>query len=157
MNKSIKKGVGFGITSGVITTLGLMVGLYSGTHSMIAIIGGIITIAIADAFSDSLGIHISEETVERSSRKIWQSTFATFISKFFTAIIFLIPILLLSLKTAIITNIGIGMILLGIFSYELAKSKKEKPFGIIAEHIIISIGVIIITYFVGKLIGVWFG
>ena len=61
MNHSLKIGVVFGLTSGIITTLGLMVGLHSGTHSRVVVIGGIVTIAIADAFSDALGIHVSEE------------------------------------------------------------------------------------------------
>ncbi len=56
MKESLNTGISFGLTSGVITTLGLIVGLHSGTHSKLAIIGGIITIAIADAFSDALGI-----------------------------------------------------------------------------------------------------
>ena len=32
MKESLKTGISFGLTSGVITTLGLMVGLHSGTH-----------------------------------------------------------------------------------------------------------------------------
>ncbi len=39
MKHSIKTGVSFGLTSGIITTLGLMVGLNSSTHSRIAVIG----------------------------------------------------------------------------------------------------------------------
>ena len=50
MNHSVKIGFCFGSTSGIITTLGLMVGLNSGTHSKLVVIGGILTIAIADAF-----------------------------------------------------------------------------------------------------------
>ena len=33
MRTSLKIGFSFGLTSGVITTLGLMVGLHAGTHS----------------------------------------------------------------------------------------------------------------------------
>ncbi|MBH0196170.1 MAG: hypothetical protein HP494_11385, partial [Nitrospira sp.] len=62
MKASWKTGLSFGLTSGVITTLGLMVGLHSGTHSRAIVIGGILTIAIADAMSDALGIHVSEES-----------------------------------------------------------------------------------------------
>ena len=62
MKDSLRTGISFGLTSGIITTLGLMVGLHSGTHSRVIVIGGILTIAIADAFSDALGIHISEES-----------------------------------------------------------------------------------------------
>ena len=38
-----------------------MIGLYSGTNPRGVVIGGILTIAIADSLSDALGIHISEE------------------------------------------------------------------------------------------------
>jgi hypothetical protein len=58
----MKVGFSFGLTSGIITTLGLMVGLSSGTHLKLAVIGGILTIAIADSFSDAMGIHVSEES-----------------------------------------------------------------------------------------------
>lgn len=40
MKHSLKVGFSFGVTSGIITTLGLMVGLHSGTHSKVVIIGG---------------------------------------------------------------------------------------------------------------------
>ena len=56
MKPSFKTGFSFGLTSGVITTLGLMVGLHSGTHSRSVVIGGILTIAVADAMSDALGM-----------------------------------------------------------------------------------------------------
>jgi len=61
MKDSLRTGISFGLTSAVITTLGLMVGLHSGTGSRLVVLGGILTIAIADAFSDALGIHISEK------------------------------------------------------------------------------------------------
>ena len=87
MKISIRKGIGFGLTSGIITTLGLIVGLNSGTRSKLVILGGIIIIAVADAFSDSLGIHISEESErKRKQKQIWESTLATFISKLIVAL-----------------------------------------------------------------------
>jgi hypothetical protein len=60
MKESLRTGISFGLTSGTITTLGLMIGLYSGTNSRGIVIGGILTIAIAIAhpLSDALGIHV---------------------------------------------------------------------------------------------------
>lgn len=70
---SLKTGLSFGLTSGIITTLGLMVGLHSGTHSKLVVAGGIVTIAVADAFSDALGMHVSQESEnQHSSREIWK-------------------------------------------------------------------------------------
>ncbi len=80
MKHSLKTGLGFGVTSGTITTLGLMVGLNSGTQSQIAVIGGILTIAIADTFSDSLGIHVSKKFENRYSiKEVWEATITTFL------------------------------------------------------------------------------
>jgi len=152
MNHSWKVGFNFGITLAVITTLGLMMGLESATKSELAVVGGILT--IADACSDALGIHISEEGENKHTKKeVWQSTFSTFFFKFIFASIFIIPFLLLEMNAAIITNIVIGGVLLSIFSYKL--SRKEKPIKVMFKHLILA-AVIIISYFVGKLVGIYF-
>ena len=156
MNGSYRTGFSFGVTSGIITTLGLMIGLQSGTQSKLAVIGGILTIAIADAFSDSLGIHISSESNNKTQKQIWQSTFATFIAKFFFALTFLIPVLLFQLSTAMIVSIFWGLLLLSILSYYIAKKEDAKPWKVILEHISIAIIVVVITHFLGNLIRIWF-
>ncbi len=157
MKKSIRKGFGFGLTSGIITTLGLMVGLSAGTHSKKVVLGGILLIAIADALSDALGMHISEEAESKQNtvKQIWASTLSTVSSKFIFALSFAIPILLFSLQTAILVSIVWGLLLLTTFSYIVAKGRKEKPFNAIFEHILIAILVVIITYFVGNWISTW--
>lgn len=153
MKESLKRGFSFGLTSGIITTLGLMVSLHSGTHSQRLVIGGILTIAIADALSDALGIHISEESENKHKEKeIWESTFSTFFAKLFVALTFVVPPLLFDLSLAIILSIIWGLSLLGIFSYFIAKAEKIKPGKVIAEHWSIAVIVIIITHYIGDLI-----
>jgi len=146
-------GFSFGLTSGIITTLGLIVGLNAGTESRIAVIGGILVIAIADAFSDALGIHVSEESENKhSTREIWESTVSTFITKFVIATTFIIPILLLPLSRAIIASVVWGLFLLGIFSYFVSGEEGESPWKAVAEHLIIAVIVIFLTNYVGACI-----
>jgi len=157
MKHSLKTGFSFGLTSGIITTLGLMVGLHSGTHSRLVVIGGILTIAIADAFSDALGIHVSEEAENKhTTKEIWESTISTFLSKFVFAITFVIPILLFQLSTAIIISVIWGLSLLCIFSLYMAKEQKVRAWKVVAEHLIIALVVIIITHYAGDWIGTTF-
>lgn len=157
MKHSYRIGFSFGITSGIITTLGLMIGLYSGTSSRLAVIGGILTIAIADAFSDSLGIHISEESENYHSQKeIWISTLSAFFSKFIFSLTFLVPIFLFELSLAIVVNIIWGLCALSFLSYWLAKEQKRSALKVISEHLMIAVIVIGVTYWIGKWISITF-
>lgn len=157
-NHSMRVGLSFGLTSGIITTLGLMVGLNSGTHSRLVVLGGILTIAIADAFSDALGIHVSEESENKHTPgEIWTSTFSTFFSKFFTALTFLVPVLLFELQTAVRVAVVWGLLLLSLFSLRIAREQNVKPWKVIAEHLSIAVIVIIATHYIGSLISSVFG
>jgi vacuolar iron transporter family protein len=157
MREALKTGFSFGITSGIITTLGLMVGLAEGTNSKIAVIGGIITIAVADAMSDALGIHVSEESENSNSNKeIWASTFSTFASKLLISTTFLAPVILLPLSLAINISILWGAFLLSSFSYFLAKQNNRKPIKVIAEHLFVATLVIVITFYLGGFINSYF-
>ena len=139
------------MTSGVITTLGLMVGLHSGTHSRVVVLGGIMTIAIADAFSDAIGIHISEESKEGSTEQhVWVATLSTFLSKLLFALTFVVPVLLFELSTAIVVSVAWGLSVLGVLSYKIAEFQGTNPWKVIIEHVLIAVVVITITHFVGN-------
>ncbi|MBD3264836.1 MAG: hypothetical protein GF375_07015 [Candidatus Omnitrophica bacterium] len=155
---SLKAGFSFGVTSGIITTLGLMVGLNSGTHSRLAVIGGVLTIAVADSLSDSLGIHISEESENHHTHKeVWVSTISTLVSKLAFALSFLVPILLFELSTAIVISLIWGGFMLSFLSYCIARGKGTNPWRAVGEHLFIALLVINITHFVGKWISLNFG
>lgn len=158
MDHSLKTGMTFGLASGTITTLGLMVGLHAGTHSRLVIIGGIFTIAISDAFSDAVGIHISEESENvHTPKQIWTSTIATFLSKFVFSLTYVIAVILFELSTAIVINIIWGILLLTSISYIIAKEQKESPWKVIGEHLLIFAVVLLSTHFVGVKISQIFG
>ncbi|MBN2603639.1 MAG: hypothetical protein JXA91_05875 [Candidatus Thermoplasmatota archaeon] len=158
MKHSLKVGFSFGLTSGIITTLGLMVGLNSGTNSKLAVLGGILTIALADAFSDALGIHVSEESENtHNAKEIWESTLSTFFFKFIIASSFIIPVLLLGLTPAIIVSIVYGLFLLTVLSYTMAKNQNTKPWKVILEHLSIALIVILAAQYLGEWISMTFG
>ena len=148
--ESLRTGFSFGLTSGIITTLGLMVGLQAGTHSRLAVIGGVLTIAIADAFSDALGIHVAEEAeIKHTPAEIWASTLFTFVSKFIVAMSFIVPVLLAPLEQAVLISVIYGLALLALFSYFLARLEKSAPWHVILEHVFIAAVVIFLAHYVG--------
>lgn len=151
MRHSIEVGLSFGLTSGTITTLGMIVGLHAGTHSRPVVLGAILLIAIADAMSDALGIHVSEETEqEHSHREIWISTAATFLSKFIFALTFVVPFLLLSLSAAIYASVAWGLAIIVVTSLLLARRRRVRAAAVVFEHLATASVVILLTRLVGN-------
>ena len=158
MKLSARKGFSFGLTSGVTTTVGLIVGLNSSTHSALAVIGGILVIAIADALSDAMGMHVSEESENMHSvREVWESTLATFASKFVFALTFVVPFLMLPLQAAVAASVAWGLALIAVFSFHMARKEKASGFRVVLEHLAIAVLVVIVTYYVGGWVAVLFG
>ncbi len=150
MKHTLKTGLSFGLTSAIITTLGLMVGIYSGTGSRGTVLGSILIIAIADALSDSLGIHMSEESENKHTpREIWESTLYTFLSKFIFASTFLVPVIIFGLELAVMISVIWGLLLLILFSFYLAKNEGTSPGKVIFEHVFVAMVVILATHSVG--------
>jgi VIT1/CCC1 family predicted Fe2+/Mn2+ transporter len=153
-----RTGLFFGATSGVITTIGLIVGLNSGTSSIRAVLGGILVIAVADAMSDALGIHLAEEADPNTDHAhVWAATIMTFVTKFVFSISFAVPLLLLPLTTAVAVSVVWGLLVIVILSYFLARSQKESPLYIIAEHLGIAILVLVFSHYIGVWVAATFG
>ena len=153
-----RTGLFFGATSGVITTIGLLTGLHAGTQSLAAVLGGILVIAVADAMSDALGMHLAEESDPLTTHgHVWYATISTFLTKFVFAISFAVPLLLLPLGLAVWASIAWGMLVIAVLSYFLARTQGEKPVSVIAEHLGIAILVVVLSHLIGGWVGARFG
>lgn len=158
MRQAFKTGASFGLTSGVLTTLGLIVGLYAGTRSKLAVVGGIFTVAVADALSDALGMHLHEEAEnQHTPQQIWAASGATFITKLVTSLSFLVPLFTLELPAAVVASVVWALVLLAWLSYRLAVAQGESPWRAIAEHLTIAAAVVLITHLVGVWVARTFG
>jgi len=149
-NPGARTGLFFGATSGVITTIGLIAGLHAGTKSVAAVLGGILVIAVADAMSDALGIHLAEEAdPDTTQNHIWSATISTFIAKFAFAITFAVPVLLLPLLPAVIASVIWGILVIAVLSYFIARSQQAPALAIIGEHVAIAVIVVAASHYIG--------
>lgn len=139
----------FGVTTAIITNLGLIAGLYFSANAKVNIIGSILVIAVADNISDSLGIHIYQETENMSTKEVWLSTFTNFMARFLVSLFFISIVIIFPLSSATIYLMILGIFLLGVISYIIARGKKINPYRAIAEHIVIAVIVIIVSRYLG--------
>lgn len=150
-NKGARTGIFFGATSGVITTLGLIVGLNAGTNSLAAVLGGIFVVAVADSMSDALGMHLAQESdPDASSAVIWSATIWTFVTKLFVALSFAVPLLTLPLQLAVYVSVCWGLIVIISLSAYLGRMQKTAILPVVAEHVVIAIVVVAISHLIGS-------
>ncbi|MBW3020988.1 hypothetical protein KY334_06855 [Candidatus Woesearchaeota archaeon] len=152
MKEAFKRGLSFGMISGIITVLGILVGMYSLSHSRLYVFGSILLVAFADSLSDAFGMHISEESVTKNKNNIWKATYSTLMTKMVISLSFLVPILIFPLNFAIMASSLWGVLLITLVSYRLAKKNKTRVFTTISEHLSITFIVIVLTYYLGQFI-----
>jgi len=146
---AIRSGLGFGVTSGILTTLGIIVGLTALGATQIIIIGGILTIAISDTISDSIGMNIAQRNSGCTSwRKAWSATLATFLSKSMVTISFILPQIIFSTVIALIVSCAWGALLLLLLSIGIAAQQKTWAGRIFVEYLIATALALAITYHV---------
>ena len=152
MKESWRSGLGFGVTSGIVTTAGLIVGLGSGTHSTLAVLGGIVALAVSDGLSEAMGLHVAKKAENAPKRDALESTLGLLASKFFTTLTFAIPILLTNLKTALVIDVVWGLLLLAALTAGLPDHGNRGVWREVAEHEAIAIVVIAAAYATGLLV-----
>ncbi|MGB8656613.1 MAG: hypothetical protein WCE90_02365 [Candidatus Zixiibacteriota bacterium] len=140
----------FGATSAIVTSLAFIVGLFRNANPKPAIIGSLLVIAIADNISDSLGIHVYQESQLLSSKVIRASTFFNFLTRFMVMLIFILLVAFLPMGYAVIFSIAYGISLLAILSYLIARGQKVNPHRAILQHVAIAVLVVTVSNFLGK-------
>jgi VIT1/CCC1 family predicted Fe2+/Mn2+ transporter len=140
----------FGATSAIITCLAFIISLGKITNSKYTIIGSLLIIAIADNISDSLGIHIYQESDLKRTEIIRISTFFNFITRFFVVFVFIIFILFLPLFYASVLSLIWGISLLIVLSYYIAREQKINPYKAILEHIGIAVVVVLASNYLSE-------
>ena len=141
----------FGATSGIMTNLGLIVGLDTLQHPKMSIIGAILVIALADNISDSMGIHLYKEHEATTSREIWFSTLTNFLARFAVSLTFILIVAVLPIKPAVLCALVWGLTLLALMSYTSAKERGMNPCLAVIEYILISVIVVVCS----KIAGHW--
>jgi vacuolar iron transporter family protein len=136
----------FGATSAVITSLAVIIGLSRTANPVIGITTALVVIAIADNISDSFGIHVHQESQKESIKEVRKTTFTNFVTRVVVVAIFVLPVILLPVKAAVIFSILFGMAVISIISYLVAKEQKAKPFKVVFQHLLITALVIVGSY-----------
>ena len=146
----------FGSSAAIITDISLIAGLGSVRASKAAILGGLLTIALADNISDSLGIHLYKESEGCGERLSLLATILNFVSRLLISLSFVVIVLAFPLSQSILVGIIWGLSLLTLISYLITRSNNENSISEILKHVLVAVFVILLSRYVGCLIADYF-
>jgi VIT1/CCC1 family predicted Fe2+/Mn2+ transporter len=141
----------FGGPAAIVTSMGLIVGLDAATVTKAAVIESLLIIALADNLTDSLSVHIYQESERLAERQAFRNTVANFFTRLFTSSTFVIILLFSRMPFAVYACVIWGFVLLSGLSYLLAKVRRVDPVSEIVKHSAIAVVVIGVS----RAIGMW--
>ena len=146
------QGLTFGIMDGVITCLGVIMGL-SAAGSKVFLLLAVLSVGLADAMADAAAFHVGQETEKNHKKKeVRKATVLTFIGVFGGFLLLGIPILFLELFQAILVSGVAGMAILAVLGYWVAALNPDHHRGrLMWEYVAMGLFVAIVSFLVGRL------
>jgi VIT1/CCC1 family predicted Fe2+/Mn2+ transporter len=144
--------VSFGSPAAIVTSMALIVGLGAETVTRAAIVGSLLIIAVADNLTDSLSVHIYQESERLAQRQAFRTTLANYAARLGTALSFVALFIVLPPPVATYACVAWGFALLSGLTYLLARARNVKPFAEIIKHAGVAVAVILIGRVIGMAI-----
>ena len=144
--------VSFGGPAAIVTGMGLIVGLDAATASKATVITSLLIIGLADNLTDSLSVHIYQESERLAQPDALRTTFANFAVRLLVSISFILMLLLLPTSAAIYVATLWGLVLLSALSYLLARARGAGAISEVLKHSAIALVVIATSRAIGSLL-----
>ena len=141
----------FGGPAAIVTSMALIVGLDAATAAKTTVVTGLLIIGIADNLTDSLSVHIYQESERMAESQALRTTVANFLTRIAVSLSFIALFSLLPTSTAIYVCVIWGFALLSGLSYLLARVRRASAISEVWKHSAVAFVVIALS----KAIGVW--
>lgn len=140
----------FGGAAAIVTSMALIIGLDAATMTKPAIIGGLLIVAVADNLTDSLSIHIYQESERLEGHEAFIATLTNFVARLLVSLSFVLLVVLLPMREAVAAALAWGLLLLCALTYLLARERQVGVVSEIGKHIAVALVVILASRAIGR-------
>lgn len=141
----------FGGTAAVVTSMALIIGLSAATATRSAIVSGLLIVAVADNLSDSLSIHLYQESESLEPQAAFRSTLTNFATRLLVTLVFILIVLTLPTPLIVLASIAWGVGLLIALSFFIARQRGLSLISEATKHVLATVAIISIS----RAIGAW--
>ena len=142
----------FGGTAAIVGSVSLIIGLDAVHASKASIIAGLMVAALADILTDSLSVHIYQESERLEARPAFMATLTNFATRALISLSFVFFVLLLPIGMSITVSVVWGLVLLSGLSAILARVRKVGVVSEISKHLAVAIAAVVVSKIIGTCI-----
>ena len=143
--------ISFGGTAAIVTSMALIVGLDAANAGRAAMLSALLIAAVADNLTDSLSVHMYQESERLEEKEAYIGTLSNFATRFIVCLSFVLIVALFRAHAAAVGGIVWGMLLLTVLNYILARHRNVGAISELWKHLAVALVII----FVSKGIGYW--
>ena len=143
----------YGGAAAIVTSMALIVGLDAATATKWTILGGLLIVGVADNLTDSLSVHIYQESEHLDGREAFLSTLTNFGTRLVISLSFVALVLLLPTGSAIVASLAWGLLLLVGLTWALAHERRQPVVPEVLKHVAVALTVILVSVGIGAWIG----
>ena len=134
-----------------MTSMALIAGLDAANAGRAAMVSALLIAAVADNLTDSLSVHMYQESERLEEKEAFIGTLTNFATRFIVCLSFVLIVTLLREHAAAVGGIVWGMSLLTVLTYILARHRKVSAMSELGKHLAVALVIV----FVSKSIGHW--
>ncbi|MGB7542775.1 MAG: hypothetical protein WBM28_12265 [Burkholderiales bacterium] len=135
--------------------MSLIVGFDAATATKATMLAGLLIVAVADNLTDSLSIHVYQESERLEARKAFHATVTNFIVRLCLSLSFVGLVLMLPPATAVNVSVAWGVLLLVALTCLVARDRKLKVLPEVLKHLSAAAAVMLASMTIGHFIATW--
>jgi hypothetical protein len=143
--------ISFGGTAGIVTSMALIVGLDAAHAGRAAMMSALLIAAVADNLTDSLSVHMYQESERLEEKEAFIGTLSNFATRLIVCLSFVLIVAVFRAHAVAVGGIVWGMLLLTVLTYILARHRNVNAMSELGKHLAVALVVI----FVSEGIGLW--
>jgi Na+-transporting NADH:ubiquinone oxidoreductase subunit NqrB len=142
--------ISFGGTAAIVTSMALITGLNAVNAGKSTIVSALLIAAVADNLTDSLSVHIYQESERLERREAFLGTLSNFVTRFTVCLSFALIVMQWQGRVAAAAGIIWGMSLLAALTYVIARERKACVVSEIAKHLVVAAMVLFVSQGIGR-------
>lgn len=142
--------ISFGATAAIVTSMALIAGLEAANTGRAGLVSALLIAAVADNLTDSLSVHMYQESERFEQKDAFIGTLTNFGTRFLVCLSFVLIVVMLPKHLAAVWGMVWGMSLLAILTCILARHRRVSAISEMVKHLGVAAMIIMVSRGVGQ-------